>query len=68
MLKSTVINNKLVPGFVKESVAELKQVIWPDRQKVVKLTGIVIGVSLFTGLVIGGFDLIFTALMAQILK
>lgn len=56
------------PGkFLKEVRTELKKVKWPSRQEVVKLTGIVVGVSLAVGLFLASLDLIFTKLMALIL-
>ena len=55
-------------NFIKESVAELKQVVWPTRQQVIKLTAIVLGVSIFTGLLIGGLDYIFLNLVGWLVK
>ena len=54
--------------FLKEVKAELDKVDWPSRQQAVKLTSIVIGVSVFTSLFLGAFDFIFTKLMEAILK
>lgn len=48
--------------FLKEVRAELTKVIWPTRAQVIKLTVIVIVVSLGMGLYIGSLDLIFTKL------
>lgn len=50
-------------SFLKEVKAELAKVVWPTRQEVVKLTIIVIAVSVVIGLYIGGLDSIFTKLM-----
>jgi preprotein translocase subunit SecE len=54
--------------FVKESLTELKKVVWPTKQQVIKLTLIVIFVSLATGIFIGGFDYLFTNLFGLLLK
>jgi preprotein translocase subunit SecE len=62
MLKSPVIK------FINEAVAELKQVVWPSKKQIVKLTVVVIGVSLITGLFIGGLDYLFTQLIGKIVK
>ncbi|AKM79045.1 MAG: Preprotein translocase, SecE subunit [Candidatus Beckwithbacteria bacterium GW2011_GWB1_47_15] len=54
--------------FVKESLTELKKVVWPTKNQVVKLTGIVIGVSAVTGALLGGLDYLFTKLVGLIVK
>lgn len=41
---------------IKESFAELKNVTWPTFPKVVKQTGVVLGVVVFFTLVLFGFD------------
>lgn len=46
--------------FLKEVKTELFKVTWPSRNEVIKLTVIVIGVSIAIGLYVGGLDLIFT--------
>ncbi|MBI4990672.1 preprotein translocase subunit SecE [Candidatus Gottesmanbacteria bacterium] len=46
--------------FLREVKSELGKVVWPTREEVVKLTIIVVAVSLAIGLYIGGLDLIFT--------
>jgi preprotein translocase subunit SecE len=69
--KSKSINNQktITPQqFINQSIAELKKVVWPTRKQVVKLTAIVIGVSVVTGFFIGGLDFLFTKLMAVIIK
>lgn len=78
MVKSPVTHNKkprspkggsITPQqFINQSIAELKKVVWPTRKQVVKLTGVVIGVSLATGLFIGGLDYLFTNLIGLLIK
>jgi len=46
--------------FLKEVKTELIKVQWPTKDEVVKLTVIVLVVSLVFGLYIGGLDMIFT--------
>jgi preprotein translocase subunit SecE len=53
--------------FIQEAISELKQVVWPTRQQVVRLTLIVIGVSTAAGILIGGLDFVFTKLLALII-
>lgn len=54
--------------FLKEVRAELTKVDWPTRQQTTRLTLIVIGISVATALILGGFDFIFTKLMEIVLK
>lgn len=49
--------------FLKEAKAELSKVTWPTRQEAIKLTLIVIIISLIVGIFIGGLDFIFTKTM-----
>lgn len=53
--------------FLKEVKTELKKVTWPSQKEVVKMTGIVLGVSLTVGLFISLLDLIFTKLVQTII-
>ena len=46
--------------FLKEVQSELKKVIWPTKDEVVKLTIIVIVVSVAIGVYIGGLDFLLT--------
>lgn len=46
--------------FLKETRTELDQVKWPLRRDVIKLTVLVITVSVIVGLYIGGLDFLFT--------
>jgi preprotein translocase subunit SecE len=45
--------------FIREVIAELKKVTWPTRAETIKLTVIVIAISVIVGLFIGGLDMIF---------
>lgn len=45
--------------FLKEVVSELKKVTWPTRQDTIKLTIMVIVVSVAIGLFVGGLDILF---------
>jgi len=48
--------------FLKEVQEELKKVVWPTRDEVIRLTFVVIAVSLVVGLFLGGIDFILTKL------
>lgn len=54
--------------FLKEAKTELKKVSWPTREEAIRLTMVVIAVSLIVGFYIGAIDFIFTKLMAVFLQ
>ncbi len=47
-------------GFASSIVEELKRVVWPTRKETVRLTTVVIGISLIIGLYIGIIDILLT--------
>lgn len=52
--------SNMAPGrFLQEVVAELKKVTWPTREETIKLTVIVIAISVLVGAFIGGLDSLF---------
>lgn len=54
--------------FLQETYTELKQVIWPSRQEVLRLTLIVITISVIVGVYIGVLDVAFARLMEVFLR
>ncbi len=54
--------------FVKEVIAELKKVTWPTRAEVVKLTAVVIVLSLLVGAFIGILDITFLKITSILFK
>jgi preprotein translocase subunit SecE len=46
--------------FLLETRDEVQKVVWPSREQVIRLTLIVITISVAVGLYIGGLDYIFT--------
>jgi len=57
------------PGnFLRETQDELKKVTWPTRQEVIRLTMVVITVSLVVGLFLGVLDFSFTRLLGIFIK
>lgn len=54
--------------FLKEVRAELLKVSWPTKKEVLRLTTIVVGISLFVGLYIGLLDFVFTKLIQLIVR
>jgi len=53
--------------FLKEVRDELKKVVWPTRQEIIRLTGVVILVSVIVGLFLGGVDYILTKLIGLLI-
>lgn len=54
--------------FFTEVKAELLKVTWPSKNQVIKLTTVVIIISLAVGLFLGGLDFIFTKAMELLVK
>ncbi len=54
--------------FIKEVIAELKKVTWPTREETMKLTAVVIAISVIVGLFIGGLDALFLTITGAIFK
>ncbi len=54
--------------FIRSVKVELASVKWPTRQETTRLTILVVAVSLFVALYIGGLDLAFTSLIQSIIN
>jgi preprotein translocase subunit SecE len=54
--------------FIRQTIDELKQVTWPTRDEVVRLTLVVLVISVIVGVYIGGIDFALTALTEAFLK
>ncbi len=66
--QSTVTKKASILDFLQTTVLELKKVDWPGREKTIRLTLIVIGVSLVIGIFIGGLDIILTQAVQKLLE
>ncbi len=44
--------------FIRDTMAEIRKVIWPDRETTRNLTLLVIAVSLVLGILLGGIDFV----------
>jgi preprotein translocase subunit SecE len=53
--------------FLKEVRDELKKVVWPTRDEIIRLTGVVILVSVIVGVFLGGIDFILTKLVGLLI-
>lgn len=54
--------------FFQEVLAELKKVTWPTREETIKLTSVVIAISIIVGIFIGGLDAILVQLTSLLFK
>lgn len=54
--------------FLGEVRDEVKRVIWPSRETVIRLTGVVVIVAIITGVFVGGADFLFTNIVNFLLS
>ncbi len=54
--------------FIKEVRTELAKVTWPTRPETIRLTIIVIAISVGVGLYLGGLDMLFTQLLKLLIS
>lgn len=54
---------KLKFGFIRNVIAELKKVAWPSRQEAIRLTAIVLAVTIVIAALLWVIDTAFTELM-----
>jgi len=59
-------DNKIVK-FVKEAEVELRRTNWPSREETIRYTWVVIALSAFLVVVLGGLDFLFTLLVNKFL-
>lgn len=55
-------------AFLLETRDELKKVVWPGQQQIIRYTILVIVVSVAVGLFIGGLDVVLTKLFETLIK
>jgi preprotein translocase subunit SecE len=53
---------------VRETRSELRKVVWPTREETIRLTGVVIAISLVIGLLLFTGDSIFSALYLALVE
>ncbi len=54
--------------FLRETADELKKVTWPSQKEVIRLTIVVIIVSIAVGIFIGALDFVFTKIISLIIR
>lgn len=62
------IGNAPPAKFLNEVIAELKKVTWPTRDETVKLTAVVIAISVIVGAFIGGLDAMLVKITGLLFK
>lgn len=55
-------------NFIKETKNEMTHVNWPNRQKIIKYTLVVIITSIILAVVLGVFDTFFVKIISKILN
>jgi len=53
-------------AYLKETRAELAHVNWPTRRQALIFTAVVIGLSAVIGVLLGGFDYLYTSIIRLI--
>jgi preprotein translocase subunit SecE len=56
-----------IASFLKETRNEMKHVVWPSRRRTIAYTVIIIVLSLVLGYLLSGFDVLFRALLANVI-
>ncbi|MCL4382285.1 MAG: preprotein translocase subunit SecE [Patescibacteria group bacterium] len=54
--------------FLKEVKTELAKVVWPTKKETIRLTTVVVGISVSVGLFLGAIDYLLTKIMEIILQ
>ena len=67
-VKMTDMPNVNPAKFLLEVKTELLKVTWLTKKQVIRLTGVVVAISLLVGLYIGALDFIFTKLIEFFVK
>ena len=69
MKRQPIVGRQARPRFkfIRETVAELRKVVWPTRKQATNLTVIIIIVALFVGLILGLIDFGFAGLVNEVL-
>ena len=53
-------------SYIGEIINELKKVVWLTRREIIYLTGLVLLVTIAAGLILGGLDFGFSALVSKL--
>jgi preprotein translocase subunit SecE len=58
---------KRLKNYFKEARLEMRRVSWPNRQKTINLTIVVVGISFIFAVYLGLLDFIFISILGKIL-
>ncbi len=53
-------------AFFGDVIGELRKVVWPSRRETLRLTAMVLGICIATGLLLGAIDYGFAELVARL--
>lgn len=53
--------------FMQEVISELRKSVWPSKEEVVRLTAVVIAMSVVIGFFLGGLDRLFAELFTRVI-
>ncbi len=56
-----------IQRWFQETRSELRKVVWPTREEALRLTYVVLGISLAMGLLLGAVDLLLSALVSWLI-
>lgn len=57
-----------ITQYLKESFEEIKKVSWPTKEDTIRYTVLVVGISLFMAVFLGGLDFLATAGLSKALE
>jgi preprotein translocase subunit SecE len=57
-----------IQRWFRETRGELRKVVWPSREEALRLTYVVIGISLVMGLLLGAADLLLSTLDSLLVR
>ena len=67
MVNQTATKKRPRFKFIRETIAELKKVVWLTRREALYLTSLVILVAVAVGAVLGGIDYLFSMIVDKLL-
>jgi preprotein translocase subunit SecE len=59
---------QVAPTFIVDTIAELRKVTWPSREQTIRLTLVVIVLSLIMGVYLGIIDVLFAKVLEMLTK
>ena len=57
-----------ITNYIKEVRGEMEKVVWPTRGKTIRMSLLVLAVSVVMGIFIGGMDYLFSNILSAILQ